>query len=215
MTNQACGKQMIPSPLTTVSRRVALGLAAALPLLRAGRAMADAGSDKASAFIDRLSHDLMAVVNGPQSTADKAAALQKIIDTNVDVDGVAKFCLGRFWRTATPDEQKQYLTLFHKVLVNNITGKVGEYAGVQITVQRSAPREDGIAVTTSVTRPNSEPNKVDWLVSIDGATPLVTDVIAEGTSLRLTQRNDYSAFLTRNNNSVSALIDALKQQAGN
>jgi phospholipid transport system substrate-binding protein len=38
-------------------------------------------------------------------------------------------------------------------------------------------------------------------------------VIAEGTSLRLTQRSDYAAFLSRNGNSVQALIDALKQQA--
>lgn len=199
----------------TTSRRLLLRLPVALAALHIAPALADAASDKATGFIDKLSRDLTQVVNGPQSTADKAAALRKLIDANVDVDGVARFCLGRFWRTATPDEQKQYLALFHQVLVNNITGKVGDYAGVQITVQRATAREDGIAVTTAVTRPNDAPNKVDWLVNLDGPTPLVTDVIAEGTSLRLTQRNDYSAFLTRNNNSVAALIQALKQQAGN
>ena len=41
----------------------------------------------------------------------------------------------------------------------------------------------------------------------------VIDVIAEGTSLRLTQRSDYGAFLGRNNNDVQALINALKKQA--
>jgi phospholipid transport system substrate-binding protein len=54
---------------------------------------------------------------------------------------------------------------------------------------------------------------VDWLVSTESGSPKITDLIAEGTSLRLTQRSDYSAFLARNNNSVQALIDALKQQA--
>jgi phospholipid transport system substrate-binding protein len=43
--------------------------------------------------------------------------------------------------------------------------------------------------------------------------PMVIDVIAEGTSLRLTQRCDYASFLSRNGNNVQALIDALRQQA--
>jgi phospholipid transport system substrate-binding protein len=41
----------------------------------------------------------------------------------------------------------------------------------------------------------------------------IIDVIAEGTSLRLTQRSDYSSFLARNSNNVQALIDAMRQQA--
>ena len=54
---------------------------------------------------------------------------------------------------------------------------------------------------------------MDWLVSVDGGGPKIIDVIAEGTSLRLTQRSDYSSYLAHNNNSVQALIDALRQQA--
>jgi phospholipid transport system substrate-binding protein len=68
-------------------------------------------------------------------------------------------------------------------------------------------------VTTTVTRPNNAPNRVDWLVSSDSGSSLVIDVIAEGTSLRLTQRNDYTSYLSRNNNNVQSLIDALKKQA--
>jgi phospholipid transport system substrate-binding protein len=38
-------------------------------------------------------------------------------------------------------------------------------------------------------------------------------VIAEGTSMRLTQRDDYASFLARNNGDVEALIAALRRQA--
>ena len=62
-------------------------------------------------------------------------------------------------------------------------------------------------------RPGNAPAKVDWLVSADSGSPKIIDVIAEGTSLRLTQRSDYSAYLARNNNNVQALIEALRQQA--
>ncbi|HEY0422231.1 MAG TPA: ABC transporter substrate-binding protein [Rhodopila sp.] len=38
------------------------------------------------------------------------------------------------------------------------------------------------------------------------------DVVAEGTSLRLTQRQDYASYLTHNNNNIDALIAAMKSQ---
>ena len=75
----------------------------------------------------------------------------------MDVDAVARFCLGRFWRTATPAQQQEYLGLFHRTLMMNITGKVGEYQGVQITVGRAQPREGGIVVSTTLDRPNNPP----------------------------------------------------------
>lgn len=197
-----------------VSRRLALGLGAALAVAgRASTAWAAGATDQATAFLTGMIKDLTGVVNSGASNADKAVGLQKIIDKAVDVNGIARFCLGRFWRTASPDEQKQYVELFHKVLLKNITSKVADYNGVDITIQKTFTRDDGIVVSTSVVRPNNPPAKVDWLLNDGGANPLVIDVIAEGTSLRLTQRNDYSSFLTQNANSVTKLIDALKAQA--
>ena len=54
--------------------------------------------------------------------------------------------------------------------------------------------------------PNQQPNNVQWVVNQVGGRPKVVDVVAEGTSLRLTQRSDYAAYLSRNNNDVGALI---------
>lgn len=199
---------------TKISRRTVLGTAMALcATLVLPRLATAQPPDQASAFIDRLAQELASVVNGTGATKDKATALQAIIDRSVDVNAVGRFCLGRFWRLATPEQQKDYIELFHRVLVQNITGKVGEYQGVSIALVRAAQREDGVAVTTSVTRPNSAPNRVDWLVSTESGAIKIVDVIAEGTSLRLTQRNDYAAYLSRNNNDIQALINALKQQA--
>ncbi len=204
-----------PQPmLNDLTRRSLLGSAfialAALPLTRAAQAQP---AEQAAVFIEKTVRELTAAVNSGNSTKDKASALQTIIDRAVDVNSVGRFCLGRFWRLASPAEQAEYIDLFHRVLVQNITGKVGDYQGVSITLVRTVPREDGVAVTTTVTRPNSAPSRVDWLVNAESGELRIVDVIAEGTSLRLTQRNDYASYLSRNNNSVRALIDALKQQA--
>jgi len=168
----------------------------------------------AASFVEQTANQLTSIVNGPSPIAEKREQLQGIIDRDVDVTDVARFCLGRFWRTATPEQQQQYIDLFHRVLVLNITGKVGDYKGVSIAMGRSVPREGDVAVTTMVSRPGNEPSRVDWLVSTSTGSPKIIDVIAEGTSLRLTQRSDYASYLSRNNNSVAALIAAMRQQAG-
>jgi phospholipid transport system substrate-binding protein len=195
------------------SRRMLLAVptalaVAALPLAPARAATPEA----ATAFVDQMLRDLLAIANGPEAQAAKRAALARVIGERVNVDAVARFCLGRFWRTATPPQQAEYTRLFRSVLFRNVSERVGEYQGVTYSLGRAAQRENDIAVSSTVNRPGQAPNRVDWVVDAEGP-PLVIDVIAEGTSLRLTQRSDYASFLSRNNNSVQALIDALRQQA--
>ena len=67
-------------------------------------------------------------------------------------------------------------------------------------------------VNTIIERPNSAPFALDWRVGEIGGHPKVVDVIAEGTSLRLTQRSEYSSVIQQNNGAVSALLVAMKRQ---
>jgi phospholipid transport system substrate-binding protein len=169
-------------------------------------------TEKAAAFVKSTGDRLVSVVNGPGSTNAKRAQMTKIIDADVDVDGIGRFCLGRFWKQATPDQQKQYLALFHEVLVTNITAKLGEYQGVTFTMGRSRPQDEDAVVSTTVVRPNNGPTAVDWIISDPAGSPKIIDVVAEGTSLRLTQRQDYASYLSHNNGSVDALLAAMKTQ---
>jgi phospholipid transport system substrate-binding protein len=199
-----------------LKRRQLLLMTVSLAALAGGlgkteRAWAQA-SDKASAFVKTTGDRLVGVVNGAGSATEKRASLTQIIDNAVDVEGIARFCLGRFWKPASPDQQKRYVDLFHQVLVTNITSKLGEYQGVRFTVGKSVTREDEAVVSTTVERPNNPMTVVDWVVAQPASAPKIVDVVAEGTSLRLTQRSDYAAYLSRNNSNVDALITAMKQQ---
>ncbi len=202
-----------------LSRRTLLTRAAAAALLtgafmtlRIRPVFAQSALDRAVDFVRSTGDHLVAVINGNMPAADKRQTLAKIIDAAVDVNGVAQFCLGRFWRTASSKEQQEYTQLFHAVLVNNISSKLGEYQGVKFTVGRAEDRDDNQVVSTVVERPNNAPAEVQWIISQASGSPKIVDVVAEGTSLRLTQRSDYAAYLTRNNNSVQALIEAMRQQ---
>jgi phospholipid transport system substrate-binding protein len=197
------------------NRRLFMILTAAL-LLPTGRlvgaAVAQPGDDRAGSFIMDIGNKLVAVVNEAASNRDKRARLTAVIDEAVDVDGVARFSLGRFWHNASAAQQQRYIALFHQVLLNYIASKLGDYRGVRFTLGRVQHRDDNAVVSTVVERPNNPPTNVDWIISNSANAPKIIDVIAEGTSLRLTQRQDYASYLTRNNNSVDALIDAMRQQ---
>ena len=168
----------------------------------------------ATGFVVQLGNALVAIVNGPGNYEDKKRRLGPLIEEAVDVEGIARFCLGRFWRTAAPQQQQQFSQLFHAVLLNNITGKLGQFQGVTFTPTSTTQQEGNSLVGTTIRRPNQQPNNVQWVVNTASGRPKIVDVQAEGVSLRLTQRNDYSAFLTRNNNNVDALLSAMRQQAG-
>jgi phospholipid transport system substrate-binding protein len=186
-----------------------------LGLLPGLAAPARAAMDTATAtgFVRSTGSALVGAINGPGSAEAKSQALAQIVDSKVAVDAIAKFCLGRFWRVATPAQRTQYQQLFHRVLVLNVTAKIGDYQGVTFKVGRAVPRAEGVMVATTVIRPGQAPAEVDWLVrEVDGA-PKIIDVVAEGTSLRVTQRSDYASFITHHNDSVAALITALRAQA--
>ena len=171
-----------------------------------------AEDEQAAAFVRKVGDQLVAVVNGSAPEAEKRRELQRVIDNSVDVDGVARFCLGRYWHNATAEQRQQYTLLFHDVLVHNITGHLGEYQGVQFTVGRTRTHEDAAIVSTVVERPNNPPAQVDWVLGNNGSGLKIVDVVAEGTSLRLTQRSDYASYLRRNGENVQALIEAMRQQ---
>lgn len=185
---------------------------ASIPLLTMGNPAWAQGVRTSDDFVRGIGDRLVAVVNSSESVSAKRTKLTSIIDGAVDVDGVALFCLGRFWRNATPEQQQRYTTLFHQVLVNNISSKLGEYRGVRFTMGRSQQRGETVVVSTVVERPNNTPTNVDWMISNLTGDPKIIDVIAEGTSLRLTQRSDYAAYLSKNNNNIDALINAMHQQ---
>ena len=198
-----------------LTRRVLLASAAAAVVLRSLVAPAQAQGSSAAGFIEGFGNQLLAVVNGSGSLADKEQRVRPLIDQAVDVDTIARFCLGRFANTASPQQLAEFTRLFHGVLVNNITSKIGEYRGVTFKMASTEMRGSEAYVGTVVQRPDNAPTNVRWVVSTASGAPKIVDVVAEGTSLRLTQRSDYASFLSHNGNSVDALLAAMRRQVAN
>ncbi|SHK40924.1 phospholipid transport system substrate-binding protein [Roseomonas rosea] len=203
---------------TMIARRsilASLGAAGtALVAARAFPASAQAvDTARAAAFIQATGQELVAAINGRAPVAQRREQVAAVLRRAVDVDGVGRFILGRYYRQATPAEQQQYMRLFEETLIRNLSARFGEYQGVRFSLGRAQQRtEDDTLVNTVIERPNSAPFSLDWRVGEVGGQPRVVDVIAEGTSLRLTTRSEYSAVISRNGGRVSALLEAMQNQ---
>ncbi|GAA3678857.1 MULTISPECIES: MlaC/ttg2D family ABC transporter substrate-binding protein [Acetobacter] len=169
-------------------------------------------ADNAKQFIQSFGTQLVAIVNSPVPLSEKKIKVLPLVQKNVDIDGIGRYCLGRYWKIATPEQKQRYQALFHEVLVNAITDKLGEYRGVSFTIGDVTRSGNEDSVNAILTRPQQPPASMQWIVGYENGQPQVVDVIGEGASLRLTQRNDYSSFIARNGDSVAALLSALQKQ---
>jgi phospholipid transport system substrate-binding protein len=188
----------------------------ALPALFRGAALAQgADTARATSLIETAGQQLVSYLNNTgMSVAQRRERVAGVLRRTIDIEGTGRFILGRYWRTASPQEQQEYLRLFDEIIIRNLSARFGEYQGVRFTMGRSQQRtEEDVLVNTIVERPNSPSFSLDWRVAdLGGGQLKVVDVIAEGTSLRLTTRSEYSSVIQRNGGQVGALLTAMRQQ---
>ena len=198
------------------TRRTAMTMIGATTLLvtppgPVRRAWAQAG-EQAISFVKSTSDRLVAIVNSTGPPAEKRRQLQDVIASTVDVDDIGRFCLGRFWRIATPDQQAQYMAAFHELLVTQVAGHLGEYRGVRVTMGLARASADTEIVITMVERPNNPTTQVNWVVSTSSGSPRIVDLLGDGTSMRLTQSADFTSYLARHQYNIHTLIEGMHQQ---
>lgn len=167
----------------------------------------------AQQFLQQSGDKLAAILNGPGGWPDKLRKVEALIDQAMDVAGVARFALGRSWNVATDAQRDEIVRLFPRVLAGNVGRTVGAYQSFAFTIHRGTQINDTVEVSTTVLRPGDAPRQVVWIVAWIGGAPKIVDIIAEGTSMRITERDDCEGFLQQNNHSIPALIATLRREA--
>ncbi|MFN6953931.1 MAG: phospholipid-binding protein MlaC [Acetobacteraceae bacterium] len=196
---------------TSLSRRGLLLLAAILAVPATARAAIEPA--RAAEFIRTTGDRLVGIINSGAPLERRRAQVAEVLRAAVDVEGVGRFILGRWWNVATEAERREYLRLFEEIIIRNLSSRFGELEGVRFSLGRTQIRaEDDVLVSTEVVQPGSQPFALDWLVGQVGNQPKVVDVIAEGASLRLTTRSEYSSVISRNGGRIGPLLDAMRQQ---
>jgi phospholipid transport system substrate-binding protein len=184
----------------------------ALIVLTGLLAAAPAGAQDAQAFVAQLGNQAIQVLGPSVSPAQRVARFRQLFRDDFDVPGIGQFVLGRYWRTATPEEQQEFLRLFQEYIVQAYAARLGEYGGEPFRVTGSRPSGDETVVSSLIERANAGRVQVDWYLINRGGAPKITDVYVGGVSMKVTQRDEFSSVIQRNGGRVDALLAQLRQR---
>lgn len=172
-----------------------LGAALGLALLLAGAATpARASVDGARDFIRALSADAVAALDGQGVSRE---ALQKLIETGLDVDSVGRFALGPFLRQSNPQKVDQYLKLFRDYVLISYPDMLAKLKLRDMDIVSVKSQDEHVTfVTSRIGYGEKDTVEVGWYVrEVQPNVYKIQDVQVSGNSLRLFQRAKFEKIL--------------------
>lgn len=182
--------------------------------------IANANENEAVNFVNDLAARAIDITkNNTLSDHDKEKKLTDIFLASVDTKFIAKFALGKYWRTIDPAQQKAYVDLYTSYLIDMYVPNFRKYTGNVVKVlDAKEVRENEYFVQTELGDGTSEHNiQINYMMhkSPKGLEKfIIFDIIAEGVSLITTQRDEINSIMTENNGDVNNLMTLLKQKIG-
>lgn len=171
-----------------------------------------ASAQDAATFIANLGAQGIPVLGPSVPPPQRTARFRQLLDNDFDLPGIARFVLGVAGRTMSPAGQREFLPLFREYVARAYSARLGQYGGEPFRVVGSRPYGGETVVMSQVQRRSGNPIQIDWHVMDRGGRLVVTDVVVDGVSMRVTQRSEFAAIVQRNGGQPDALIAALRQQ---
>lgn len=200
-------------PMAARGGLVAVALFALASAVSAGSAR---GASDAGAFLSELSKRAIAQLTEPGITeAEKERRFRVLLNESFDVPAIGKFVIGRYWAGASAAEQRDFLGAFEDMMVYRFLPVFGEYSGEKLKVGMVRPFATGSSlfnVSGELMRPRGPPVKVDWRVQQTSDGYKIVDMVAEGVSIAVTLRSEYTSVLKGNGGDVGALSRLLKKK---
>ncbi len=173
---------------------------------------AAAGPD---AFIKKIGKEAIDSLTGKElSDKQREERFRVILNRNFDINLIARFTLGRYWRTATDKQQKEYVHLFEDFIVQAYAARFKDYAGETFDVGQVRDINDrDKLVTSDLTLKDGRKIPVHWRVRGNSDFKII-DVLVEGVSMAITQRDEFAAIINQKGGKIEGLLVALREKTG-
>ena len=193
-----------------------LSFVVAVFLLATGSAQAEVNAQQAEDFIKQVTtQGIEEIINSDVSIEEKDARFADLFNKYLDLDFIGRFVLGRYWRTSTPEQQKEFINVYREMNIKTWSKRFDEFKGKTFVFKGTTPSNSAgqIFVNTEVPMEQGAPAKVVWRVKETKGEFKVVDIIIENASLAITARNEYTAYLKKSPDGVDGLIANLRQKS--
>lgn len=173
-----------------------------------------AHADNAESFIAQLGDKaLQVLIVDSQTESERISAFRDLLNEGFDLPLIGRYALGRHWRRATKGQKEEYRVLFEDFIVRTYAARLGQYGGETLQVTGSRADQKDTIVTSEIVREGASPIRVDWRVRNGDAGPKIIDVVVEGVSMLLTQRDEFASVIQRSGGNVEGLLTRLRERA--
>jgi len=132
-----------------------------------------------------------------------------LVARRVETRAISGFVLGPYLRHASEDDRKRFEKALNDYLSRQMAGALDVFVDRTLSVTEVVPTgrpEGDVLVLTRIAGKTGRPLRVDWRVRPTDAGPKLVDVIVEGTSLAVVQREAFIGELRRNGGKLDKLI---------
>jgi phospholipid transport system substrate-binding protein len=172
----------------------------------------------AGQFIQDLGDQAIAILAEKSITPEqRETKFRQMLRDTFDLSTIGRFVIGRNWLAATPDQQKEYMRLFEELVVKTYSDRFVMYTGEGFRVRSVAPAGTrDFVVRSEITHPDGSPSTtVDWRLRNKNGKLGIIDVVVEGVSMSVTQRQEYAAVIERSGGNIDGLLNVMRQHLRN
>jgi phospholipid transport system substrate-binding protein len=176
-------------------------------------ASADINKNEAVKLIETVTEEgIEQIINSNSSQEEKNKVFRKLFTENLDLDYIGKFVLGRYWRTITPAQRKEFIDLYKEFNVLTWSKRFDEFKGKEFNFDGTSPANNPnqVFVNTSVPMQEGAPASVKWRVNNVNGKLKIIDIIVEIVSLAQTARNEYTSFIAKSPKGMDGLLENLR-----
>ena len=171
-------------------------------------------SKSSSEFIGSLTTEASNILSSKLSEDEKIIRLKEIGEQSVDIEGVGLYTLGKYRKTLTDSQEKQYKELFKNYFLKSFSGRLVVYTDAKIAILSEEIKNEKYTIVYSKLIGTSDRPEVNinWRVyTKDPEKPLIRDLIIEGLSLARTQKEEFNSIIANNNGNIESLFENLNK----
>lgn len=197
-------------------KRLALSVTFVL-LFAYGAASSAKATSSAEEVVKTTANQVLAKLRSERETLrQKPTELYRLVNQLIiphfDFRRMSQWVLGRYWRTASEDQRKEFIVQFRTLLVRTYATALLEYSDqdIQYMPVQAPNGAKTVTVKTKVERPGTSPIPINYSMHVHDGTWKVFDVAVDGVSLVSTYRSTFASQIRQDG--LGTLINNLKKR---
>jgi phospholipid transport system substrate-binding protein len=168
-------------------------------------------------FVKRISQEVLETAKHDKDI--QSGNQQRILDVvqakilpNVDFQRMTALAAGRYWREATPEQQKRLTEEFRDLLVYTYAGAIAQIRDQQLEFKpmRNDPADTEVEVRSQVVQQRGEPIQLNYRLYKSGNTWKIYDLNVLGAWLVETYKGNFASEISKGG--IDGLIKALSER---